>query len=265
MPDYEKFEKVLAHKDGRLLTLSLNRPHVLNAFGDGMHEELEELVKLVRTDDSVGAILLKGEGRGFSAGGDIKEMAATKQAHSSRAASIFRTKDLLYGMLEIEQPIVAAIHGFAVGLAASIALFCDVVIAAEDAFFADTHVNIGVVAGDGGAVLWPLLLPFGVAKYHLLTGDRITGSDAARMGMIYKTVPAEKVLEEATAIARRLANGPPLAIRFTKTAVNQVLRERLNLVLDIGLALSAITYISEDHREAARAFTEKRDPIFRGD
>ena len=114
-------------------------------------------------------------------------------------------------------------------------------------------------------MLWPLLLPFGVAKYHLLTGDRISGSDAARMGMVYKAVPADQVFEEATAIAERLANGPPLAIRFTKTAVNQVLRERLNLVLDIGLALSAITYISEDHREAARAFTEKRDPIFRGD
>ena len=264
MPDYGKFEKVLARQEARLLTLSLNRPHALNAIGDGMHEELEELVKLVRTDDSVGAILLRGEGRGFCAGGDIKEMAASQQAHSTRAASIFRTKELLYSMLEVEQPIIAAVHGFAIGLGASIALFCDVVIAAEDAFFADTHVNVGVVAGDGGAVLWPLLLPFGVAKYHLLTGDRISGSDAARLGMVYKAVPADKVLEEATAVAHRLASGPPLAIRFTKTAVNQVLRERLNLVLDIGLALSAITYISDDHREAARAFTEKRDPVFRG-
>jgi enoyl-CoA hydratase len=264
MPDYGKFEKVLVRQEGRLLTLTLNRPHALNALGDGMHQELEEIVKLVHTDDSVGAILLHGEGRGFSAGGDIKEMAVSAVGPSTRAASVFRSKELLYNMLQVEQPIVAAVHGFAIGLGASIALFCDIVVAAEDAFFADTHVNIGVVAGDGGAVLWPLVLPFGVAKYHLLTGDRISGSDAARYGMVYKAVPADKVLEEATAIAQRLADGPSLAIRFTKTAVNQVLRERLNLVLDIGLALSGITYTSEDHREAARAFTEKRDPVFRG-
>jgi enoyl-CoA hydratase len=120
------------------------------------------------------------------------------------------------------------------------------------------------VAGDGGAVLWPLLLPFGTAKYYLLTGDRISGAEAARMGMIHKAVPADQLLAEASAIAERLANGPTMALKWTKTAVNQVLRERLNLVLDIGLALEGATFLSDDHKEATTAFVEKRQPVFRG-
>jgi enoyl-CoA hydratase len=174
------------------------------------------------------------------------------------------SKELLYSMLAIEQPIIAAVQGFALGLGATIALFCDIVLAAEDAYFADTHVNVGLVAGDGGAVLWPLLLPFGQAKYHLLTGDRITGADAARMGMIHKAVPADQLLDEATAVARRLADGPTLALKWTKKAVNQVLRERLDLILEIGLALEGATFLSDDFKEASSAFIEKRKPTFTG-
>ena len=269
MSDYDKYSTVLAKQEGRLLTVAFNRPERMNAVGGGLHEDFTAILETAREDKSVGAILLRGEGRAFCVGGDVKDFAerSTATEGPSPAETVRNTLHgtaILDTILSVPQPIVAAVHGYAMGLGATIALFCDVVIAAEDAFFADTHVNVGVVAGDGGAVLWPLLLPFGVAKYHLLTGDRISGSDAARLGMVYKAVPADKVLEEATAVAHRLASGPPLAIRFTKTAVNQVLRERLNLVLDIGLALSAITYISDDHREAARAFTEKRDPVFRG-
>lgn len=264
MPDYSQFEKVLAHQDGRLLTLTLNRPERLNAVGGGLHEDLDALIALVRKDDSVGAVLLRGEGRVFCAGGDIKEMAARPPTPVEWVGSVLGSRELLYSMLEIQQPIIAAVQGFALGLGATIALFCDIVVAAEDAYFADTHVNVGLVAGDGGAVLWPLLLPFGQAKYHLFTGDRITGADAAQMGMIHKAVPADQLLEEATAIARRLADGPTLALKWTKKAVNQVLRERLDLVLDIGLALEGTTYVSDDFKEASSAFIEKRKPTFTG-
>ncbi|HEY6623327.1 MAG: enoyl-CoA hydratase/isomerase family protein [Acidimicrobiales bacterium] len=264
MPDYSQFEKVLARQDGRLLTLSFNRPERRNAVGGGLHEDLDALIALVRKDDSVGAVLLRGEGQAFCAGGDIKEMSSGEPTAVERVGSILGSRELLYSMLEIQQPIIAAVQGFALGLGATIALFCDIVVAAEDAYFADTHVNVGLVAGDGGAVLWPLLLPFGQAKYHLLTGDRITGSDAARMGMIHKAVPADQLLEEATAIARRLADGPTLALKWTKKAVNQVLRERLDLVLDIGLALEGATFTSDDFKEASSAFIEKRKPTFTG-
>ena len=264
MADYSKFEKVLAKQDGKLLTMTLNRPHALNSVGDGMHEDLVDIFKLATTDDSVGAILLKGEGRAFCAGGDINEMGSQVMTPPIRVKSTFNSKDLLYTMFDVPQPIICAVQGYAMGLGATIALFCDIVIAAEDAVFADTHVHVGLVAGDGGAVLWPLLLPFGVAKYHLLTGDRLSGAEAARTGMIAKAVPADKLLEEATGVAQRLAEGATLALQWTKTACNQVLRERMNLVLDIGLALEGATFLSEDFREASTAFGEKRKPAFKG-
>jgi len=264
MSDYSQFEKVLAHQDGRLLTLTFNRPDNMNAIDGGVHEDLDALIDLIRADDSVGAVLLRGEGRAFCAGGDIKMMSAAQPTPVERVGSILGSRELLYSMLAIEQPIIAAVQGFALGLGATIALFCDIVVAAEDAYFADTHVNVGLVAGDGGAVLWPLLLPFGQAKYHLLTGDRITGADAARMGMIHKAVPADQLLDEATAVARRLADGPTLALKWTKKAVNQVLRERLDLILEIGLALEGATFLSDDFKEASSAFIEKRKPTFTG-
>jgi enoyl-CoA hydratase len=264
MSDYSRFEKVLAHQDGRLLTLTFNRPDNMNAIDGAIHEDLDALIALIRADDSVGAVLLRGEGRAFCAGGDIKMMSAATPTPVERVGSILASRELLYSMLAIEQPIIAAVQGFALGLGATIALFCDIVLAAEDAYFADTHVNVGLVAGDGGAVLWPLLLPFGQAKYHLLTGDRITGADAARMGMIHKAVPADQLLDEATAVARRLADGPTLALKWTKKAVNQVLRERLDLILEIGLALEGATFLSDDFKEASSAFIEKRKPTFTG-
>jgi enoyl-CoA hydratase len=262
--DYSGFEKVLAKQEGRLLTVTLNRPERMNAVGGGLHEDLDGIISLVRNDDSVGAILLRGEGRAFCVGGDIKEMSENEQSSGERVASLLKSKDLLYEMLEIQQPIVSAVHGYALGLGATIALFTDIVIAAEDAIFADTHVHVGIVAGDGGAVVWPLLMPFGKAKYHLLTGDRVTGADAAAMGMIHKAVPADQVLAEAEALARRLADGPTLALKWTKKAVNQILRERLDLILEFGLALEGVTFLSDDFREASTAFIEKRDPHFTG-
>ena len=137
--------------------------------------------------------------------------------------SILGSKELLYSMLAIEQPIIAAVQGFALGLGATIALFCDIVVAAEDAVLRRHPRQRGAGGRGRRCRAWPLLLPFGQAKYHLLTGDRITGTDAARMGMNHKAVPADQLLDEATAVARRLADGPTLALKWTKKAVNQVL------------------------------------------
>ncbi len=150
------------------------------------------------------------------------------------------------------------------GLGATIALFCDVVVAAEDAQFADTHVSIGLVAGDGGAVAWPLAMPLGAARYYLMTGDRVSGTEAARLGLALRAVPAGDLLDEATAIARRLADAAPLAVQGTKATVNKIVKERLNLLIDLGLALEGGTFVSDDHKEAAAAFVEKRKPTFRG-
>lgn len=266
MADYGQFQDLKAELQERVLTVTLNRPASLNAFGGMMHQELEEFWHLVQMDDAVGAIIITGAGdRAFSAGGDVKRMArdASGQAGSrSMARSFVGAKRLIGGMLEVEQPIIGAINGVAVGLGATIAFTCDIIIASERARFADTHVRVGLVDGDGGCVTWPLMMGLPKAKEHLLTGDWLSAQDAERLGIINYVVPQDQVLPKAREFAVRLANGPIWAIRWTKTTVNKIVRERFNLMMDTGLATEWLTMGSEDHREAVRAWTERREPQF---
>jgi enoyl-CoA hydratase len=269
MPDYAKFSTVLAQQDGRLLTVSFNRPERMNAVGGGLHEDFTAVLELAREDKSVGAVLLRGEGRAFCVGGDVKDFAERSEATEgpSPAETVRNTlhgAEILHTMLSVPQPIIAAVHGYAMGLGATIALFCDVVVAAEDATFADSHVAVGLVAGDGGAVMWPLIMPFGAAKWYLLTGDRISGTEAARLGMVLKAVPADELVAEGEKLARRLADGAPLAVQGTKATLNRILKSRMDLVLDYGLLIEGATFVSEDHAEASQAFVAKRPPVFRG-
>jgi enoyl-CoA hydratase len=269
MPDWGEFSTVLARQDGRLLTVSFNRPDRLNAVSGELHREFTDILSRAGADTSVGAILLRGEGRSFCVGGDVKDFderasGAEPPRPAHTVLNTLHATDLLESILSVPQPIVAAVQGHAMGLGATIALFSDVVVAAEDARFADTHVSIGLVAGDGGAVMWPLIMPFGAAKWYLLTGDPISGTEAARLGMALKAVPGDQLLDEATRLAQRLADGAPLAVQGTKATLNRILRHRMSLVMDTGLLLEGATFVSDDHREAAAAFVAKRKPTFRG-
>jgi enoyl-CoA hydratase len=267
---YSELTTMNITQDGKLLRVQFNRPETLNAFNHEMHQQIEQLWPIIRRDRSVGVVLLTGAGRAFSSGGDVKGMASRDGdadgavSQAARSGNVSISKNILMGMFEVEQPIVSAVQGYAMGLGATVALCADVVIAAEDAVFADTHVNIGFVAGDGGAVIWPLLLPINTAKYYLMTGERITGKDAERLGLVLKAVPAAQLTEEAERVAQRLLDGPSLAIRWTKTVVNKILRERANLLLDTSLLYEAMSGLSEDFREATTAFVEKRSPDFQG-
>jgi enoyl-CoA hydratase len=151
-----------------------------------------------------------------------------------------------------------------VGLGASIALLCDTIFMAPEATLVDPHVRVGIVAGDGGAAIWPLVLGPARAKQYLLTGDPVGAEEAVRMGLANRVVPAERLHEEALAFAKRLAAGAPLALRYTKQAVNKLLKDALNVAFDTSTALEIVTLQSEDHREALAALREKRAPIFRG-
>jgi enoyl-CoA hydratase len=266
-PRYEEFSRIHVARDGDLLTISLNRPHVLNAVGDRLHEELEEVLIKAQTDPAT-AIVITGAGRSFCAGADLKEQGGPPPGGRDPVGHahylVTSARRLVDALLAIEQPIIAAVNGHAIGMGATLALMCDVVIAAEDAVLADTHVVAGLVAGDGGTVLWPMLVPFGTAKYYLLSGEPISGAEAARLGLVLRAVPEERLMEEACAVARRLSAGAPLAVRGTKRTINKHLKERLDLTLDSALALEGLTYLSSDHKEACIAFVEKREPVFRG-
>ena len=173
-------------------------------------------------------------------------------------------KQLIGDLLDVELPIVAAVNGPAMGLGASIALCCDVVFMADTATIGDPHVKVGLVAGDGGAALWPLALGPARAKQYLLTGDPLPAAEAERIGLVNRVVPAADLDREATAFATRLAAGAPLAVRYTKLAVNKLLKQALDTAFDVSTALELVTFRSEDHQEALAALREKRPPVFKG-
>jgi enoyl-CoA hydratase len=263
MPDYSHYETLTIEVQDRVATITLNRPERLNAVNPQMHHELEELFGAIAYDDDVNAIVLTGAGRAFCAGGDVKGMDQRVREGSARVP-LRGAKRLIQQMLEVEQPLIGAVNGDAVGLGATLALFCDIIIAAENARFGDTHVKVGLVAGDGGAVIWPLLVGVAKAKELLFTGDLIDAREAERIGLINRVVPAGKAYDEALTLAKRLAAGPTRAIRWTKLATNKRLKDEVNLVLDASLAVETLSFATEDHKEAARAFVEKRPPKFTG-
>jgi enoyl-CoA hydratase len=165
-------------------------------------------------------------------------------------------------MLDVEQPIIGAINGDAVGLGATLALLCDITVVSEKARFADTHVKVGVVAGDGGAVIWPLLIGPHRAKEFLMRGNFIDGARAERIGMVNYAVAPDQVMPKAKELAQELADGPTFAIRWSKLAVNKWLKEQANLIMDTGLAYEMMTFNTWHHQEAVKAFVEKRKPNF---
>ena len=168
-------------------------------------------------------------------------------------------------MLECEKPIISAVQGYALGLGANLALLCDIVVAGPDAKFGDTHVKMGLGAGDGGQVIWPFLIGVNRAKYHLMTGEMVTGADAYEMGLAgFYADSTEGVLEKAIQIADKLAEGSPLAIAASKVGINAFLRQVAAAVMPISLQAEGLTMNSDDFKEAVSAFQEKRKPEFKG-
>jgi enoyl-CoA hydratase len=249
---------------GDVLRVAIDHPtSPRNAVDALLHAELARLFRELKREDRARAVLLIGRGRTFSAGGDFAWFPSlddlAKLEHLRRDA-----KQLIWDLLDVELPIVAALNGPAVGLGASIALLCDAIFMAEGAHLADPHVRVGIVAGDGGAAIWPLVLGPARAKQYLLTGDPVTAEEAERLGLVNRVVPAASLEAEALAFAERLAAGAPLAIRYTKQAVNKLVKDALNVAFDTSTALEIVTFQSEDHREALAAIREKRKPQFRG-
>ena len=247
---------------GRLLTITLDDPQSLNAFGPSMHAGLIDALLFAATDPRSDVVVLTGAGRAFSAGGDIDRMAEVAQQPSLFDTAVVNAKRLLFALLDIEKPVIAKLNGHAVGLGATLALCCDVIFASELARIGDPHVAVGLVAGDGGAVIWPQLVGFARAKEYLLTGELIPAPRAAEIGLINHAVPAAQLDEAVQAFCERLLRGARQAIRWTKVTINLELKRIAHAVLDAGLGYEALTVRSADHREAVRAFQERRSPRF---
>ena len=260
--DYSGYHYLSAERKDRVLTVAFNRPESLNAINAELHTELSRIFADIAQDQDTEVVLLTGKGRAFCAGGDLKWFQSMSPQQLD--ALFIEARKIIIDLLEVEQPIIAAVNGPATGLGATLALFSDVIIAAENAKIGDPHVRVGVVAGDGGAVIWPWLVGAARAKEFLMTGDLLTAQEAERIGLINRVVPQDKLMSTAMELATRLANGPTKAIRWTKVSVNKILRDTANLVLDTSLALEKHCFYTEDHKEAVRAFVEKREPKFTG-
>jgi enoyl-CoA hydratase len=257
----KKYEGLLVEiRPSGVAVITMNRPEILNAINWPMHAALEEVFVDLDNNRAVKAIVLTGAGRGFCSGGDQNALDLGEHKISPTRSG----RHLIRNILEVESPIIAAVNGAAVGLGATLALFCDVIFAQPSARFADTHVTAGVVAGDGGAVMWPLLLGPARAKHYLMTGEFISAEEAAAMGMINKVVPEGTVLEYAIGYAELLASGPREAIIWTKYSVNKMIKEQVHLNLDTAIALEALTFKSPERKEAVAAFREKRKRFAEG-
>jgi enoyl-CoA hydratase len=259
---FSAYEHLGFERQDGVLWVRIERPEARNAVDAVLHRELSEVFAEIRADEQTRAVVLTGEGSAFSAGGDVKWF---REMDASSTDALFReARKIVIDLLEVPQPVIAAVNGPAVGLGATLALFCDIVIASEDAVLGDPHVLVGVVAGDGGAIIWPWLVGVSRAKEYLMTGQNLDAAEAHRIGLVNRVVPADELLDTAGKLAAKLANGPTRAIQGTKASVNSILRDTVNLVLDKSLALERECFATEDRREAVTAFIERRKPQFSG-
>jgi enoyl-CoA hydratase len=261
MHDYKSIRYEI---EGHLALLTLNRPELLNAIDDEMHNDLLAVLLEIRGEPDIRAVLFGAAGKAFSAGGDLNELASVQSDLSKRTRMCETGMRIIHALLDISVPIVVALHGDAMGLGASIALGCDIIVASRNARLADPHVKVGLVAGDGGCLVWPASMGMHRAKRYLLTGDVVSAEDAWRFGLVTDLVDtAEECLPAARKIAERIADLPPIAVRGTKRSLNALLKSRARETFDLSMAYELQSAGSEDLLEVVRALEEKRKPVYR--
>lgn len=261
---YDNYNAITAQRRDRILTLTLNRPEQLNAIDEELHEELSRIFYDVAGDEETDVVVLTGAGTAFCAGGDLDWIDDMHGDAKAFARTVWEGKRIVNGLLDIEQPVIARLPGHAIGLGCTLALFCDIIYAADTAKIGDPHVSVGLVAGDGGAVIWPQLIGYPRAKEYLMTGDLLTATQAAEIGLINHAVPADQLDAAVDSMAVRLAGGATNAIRWTKAAVNLGLKQVANAVLDTAFNFEAMSQMTEDHKIATQAFLNKEKPKFTG-
>ena len=262
--DFDHYEAIRFAVDGDVVRITIDHPESpLNAVDDLLHRDLTRLFADLKRETRFRAAILTGEGTAFSAGGDFAWF-PTLDDNAKLEALRRDAKQMIWDLLDVPIPIVAAVNGPAIGLGASLALLCDTIFMADTATIADPHVLVGVVAGDGGAAIWPLAVGPARAKEYLLTGDPVSAVEAERIGLVNHVVAPGELEAKAFAFAKRLAAGAPLAVQYTKQAVNKVVKDALNIAFDTSTALEIVTFQSDDHKEALSAIREKRRPVFDG-
>jgi enoyl-CoA hydratase len=229
--------------------------------GHDGHRELAQIWRDVSADDSVRCAVLRGEGAGFSGGGDLSLVQDMATDFEVRTRVWKEARDLVYNVINCDKPIVSAIHGPAVGAGLVAGLLADISIAAKGARIVDGHTRLGVAAGDHAAIVWPLLCGLAKAKYYLMLCETVSGEEAERIGLVSLAVDEDQLLPKAYEIADRLAEGSQSAIRWTKYSLNNWLRQA-GPAFDTSLALEFIGFGGPDVKEGIESLRERRLPKF---
>ncbi|TAL02178.1 MAG: enoyl-CoA hydratase/isomerase family protein [Rhodospirillaceae bacterium] len=263
MKKYAHYTTMTFSLQGRILTVTLNNPEKLNIFTEKMEQELTQFFVDGAMDEDFDFVILTGAGRAFSAGGDVENWMTANVADPGRVNTDL-SKRVVFSILDFPKPLIAKLPGHAIGLGATVALFCDVIFASNDAKIADPHVRLGLSAGDGGAIIWPQLIGYARAREFLMTGELIPAPRAAAMGLINYALPPEELDAAVDAFVQKLSKGALVAIRATKMTVNLGLKQVATAVMDASIAYEKLTVYTKDHAEAVDAFLNKRKPNFIG-
>lgn len=262
MTNYSQYQHLLfEHKENGILLITINRPQALNATNARLHWELSRVWLDIADDPETRVVVITGAGRAFSAGGDLGMIDSFSHDLERISHVMKEASDIVYNIANLDKPVVSAINGAAVGAGLAVALMADISIISETAKITDGHVRLGVGAGDHAAIIWPLLCGLAKAKYYLLTADFIDGKEAERIGLVSLCVPEDQVVAKAMEVATKLATGPQLAVRWTKRALSNWVRQA-GPIFDNSLALEMLCFFGKDVDEGVQAVKEKRAPRF---
>lgn len=261
---WDEYQSIVFERRARVLVIKLNRPAQMNAIDGRLHFELAQVFTDAAADPESDVVVLTGNGKAFCAGGDLDWMQSSVDRPAEFGLVADEAKAILYSQLDLPKPLVCRLNGHAMGLGATLAVCCDIVVAHSDVKIADPHVKVGLVAGDGGALLWPQLIGYARAKRYLLTGDTLTAVEAERIGLLSEVVAPDRLDDASYGLADRLARGATKAISWTKITTNLPLKQLVHSHFDAGVAYEVLSNMTSDHREAVAAFRQRRDAVFTG-
>ena len=261
------YETILFEKDTSIATIALNRPKALNAFDGRMHEELQASLDAAAEDDAIRCVVLRGEGRGFSAGADLRSEDLSREDGEAPDLGEYLRRTYSRTVTKItamEKPVLASLHGPVYGAGVGLALACDLRIASEDAMFSIAFIKIGLMPDAGVSFFLPRVVGLGRAMELSMLGDAVDAPEAQRIGLVNKVVPDENLADETAALAQRLAAMPTRALGQIKRVLLASFESDLQAALEREAQGQTLCGYTSDHQEGVTAFFEKRAPEFTG-